>query len=364
MSQISYVGGRLSRWQRLMFRRTFPVAYSLGFLTLLLPEPVLNAGAGKTTLTRYEVQRPEMGVPFRMVFYASDQASADGAADAAFDRIKRLNDIMSDYEEDSELSRLSRTSGQGRPVRVSEELWFVLERARDLARRSDGAFDVTVGPLVNLWRRARRQHQLPDPERLAQARQAVGYRHVRLDPKKHTVELLVPNMRLDLGGIGKGYAVDEALRVLRQKGIASALVEGGGDVAVSNPPPGKPGWRFNLSSLDATNAPASRFLLLKHAAISTSGDLYQRLEIDGKRYSHIVDPRTGIGLTDHSLVSVIARDSITADSLTKVASVLGPEQGLKLIRATAGAAARIMRNPGVKIEIYETSRFRRYYEPE
>jgi thiamine biosynthesis lipoprotein len=221
-----------------------------------------------------------------------------------------------------------------------------------------------VGPCVNLWRRARRQHQLPDPERLAQARQAVGYQHLRLNPKRRTVELLVPNMRLDLGGIGKGYAVDEALRVLRQKGIASALVEGGGDVAVSDPPPGKKGWRFNLSSLDVTNAPPARFLLLRHAAISTSGDLYQRLEIDRKRYSHIVDPRTGIGLTDHSLVSVVARDSITADSLTKVASVLGPEKGLRFIESTRGAAARILRDPGQKVEVYETRRFQRYYERE
>jgi len=323
-----------------------------------------TAGADQTTLTRYEAQRPEMGVPFRLVLYARNQAAADAAADAAFARIQQLNDIMSDYDEESELSKLSRTSGPGREVPVSEELWFVLRRAQDLAERSGGAFDVTVGPCVNLWRRARRQHQLPDPERLAQARQAVGCQHLRLNPKRRTVELLVPNMRLDLGGIGKGYAVDEALRVLRQKGIASALVEGGGDVAVSDPPPGKKGWRFNLSSLDVTNAPPARFLLLRHAAISTSGDLYQRLEIDGKRYSHIVDPRTGIGLTDHSLVSVIARDSITADSLTKVASVLGPEKGLRFIESTRGAAARILRDPGQKVEVYETRRFQRYYERE
>jgi thiamine biosynthesis lipoprotein len=303
-----------------------------------------------------------MGMPFRIVLYAPDQATAERAAEAAFVRIQQLNDIMSDYDPDSELSKLSHTSGQGQEVRVSEDLWIVLQQAQALAVRSGGAFDVTVGPYVNLWRRARRQHQLPDPARLAQAGKSVGYRHVRLNPRRKTVELLAPDMRLDLGGIAKGYAVDQALTVLRNQGIRQALIEAGGDVGVSEPPPGKPAWRIELSSVDATNAPPARFLLLKNCAISTSGDLYQRLEIDGKRYSHIVDPRTGIGLTDHSVVNVIAPQGITADSLTKVVSVLGPDKGLKLIEQTPGVAARTMRDSGGKLELSVSRRFAQYYD--
>jgi thiamine biosynthesis lipoprotein len=313
-------------------------------------------------LERYEYERPEMGVPFRMVLYAPDRARAEQAAEAAFRRVQDLNDIMSDYDPESELSKLSRTSGQGRQVPVSPDLWLVLERAQAMAQRSDGAFDITVGPCVNLWRRARRQHQLPDPERLAQARKAVGYRLVRLKPKDHAVELLAPGMRLDLGGIGKGYAVEEALRTLQWLGVSRALIEGGGDVMAGEPPPGKPAWRIQLAPLDVTNAPPDRFILLRNAAISTSSDLYQRLEIEGKRYSHIVDPRTGVGLTNHSLVNVIAPHGVTADSLTKVVSVLGPEKGLKVVEATPGAAARLMRDPHGKLETYESSRFKRYYE--
>ncbi len=304
-----------------------------------------------------------MGVPFRIVLYAPGQSTADRAADAAFRRIQELNDIMSDYEPESELSRLSRTSGQGREVRVSNDLWFVLQRAQALSERSDGAFDVTVGPYVVLWRRARRQHQLPDPVRLAQAGQAVGYRHVRLNPARQSIELLVPNMRLDLGGIGKGYAVDQALKALREQGVDRALVEGGGDMGVTGPPPGKPGWRIELSSLDATNAPPARFLLLKNHAISTSGDLYQRLEIDGRRYSHIVDPRTGIGLTNHCVANVIAPDGITSDSMTKVVSVLGAGKGFELINATPGVAARLMVDNGSGVKVSESKRFGRYYAP-
>jgi len=336
-------------------------------LVVLLCVSLIFAGCSSTPpqpapLNRYEFQRPEMGVPFRLVLYAPDESNAKAAAEAAFHRIQQLNDIMSDYDPDSELSRLSQSSGQGKEVPLSPDLWYVLARSQALAERSQGAFDVTVGPYVILWRRARRQHQLPDPARLAEARKAVGYQHMRLDPKRHTAQLIVPNMRLDLGGIGKGYAVGEALKTLRTLGITRALIEGGGDVAVSEPPPGKAGWRVELPPLDATNAPPARFLSLRNAAISTSGDLYQRLEIEGKRYSHIVDPHTGIGLTDHSIVTIIAADPTTSDSLTKVVSVLGPKRGLKFIQKTPGIAARVMRQPGDKLEVYETPRFRSYYE--
>ena len=311
---------------------------------------------------RYEFHQTEMGVPFRIVLYARTQNAADDAAAAAFQRIQQLNDIMTDYDSDSELSRLSRTSGQDQSVQVSPDLWVVLQRAQDLARRSQGAFDVTVGPYVNLWRFARSEGKLPDPARLAKARLAVGYDKMKLDPARHAVKLLSPNMRLDLGGIAKGYAVDQALKVLSRLGIARALVSGGGDIGVSGPPPGKAGWRIELPPLDASNAPPARFVVLSHAGISTSGDLFQRLEIGGVRYSHIVDPRTGIGLTDHSLVTVIAPDDFTADGLTKVMSVLNPKDAVKFMEKTPEASVRIVRKPGDTVEVRESKKFRHYYE--
>jgi thiamine biosynthesis lipoprotein len=311
---------------------------------------------------RYEFHQTEMGVPFRMVLYASSQKSAEEAAAAAFQRVKDLNDIMTDYDSDSELSRLSRTSGQNQAVTVSPDLWAVLARAQELAGRSGGAFDVTVGPYVNLWRFARSQGKLPDPERLARARMAVGYDKMELDPAHHSVKLLAPNMRLDLGGIAKGYAVDQALQCLSGLGIASALVSGGGDMAVSGPPPEKKGWRIELPPLDASNAPPARFVVLAHAGISTSGDLFQRLELNGVRYSHIIDPRTGEGLTDHSLVTVIAPNDFTADGLTKVMSVLDPKSALKFIATTRHVAVRIVRKPGDTVETYESGGFHKYYE--
>lgn len=313
----------------------------------------------QTTLTRYEFEKPEMGVPFRIVLYAPSQTQGEDAAKAAFARVEQLNNICSDYEYDSELSALSRTSGKGQAVKVSQELWHVLSRAQDLARESGGAFDITVGPFVSLWRKARREQKMPDSAKLEAARAAVGWEKLRLDRKKRTAELLVAGMRLDLGGIAKGYALDQALQVLRARKISKALVSGGGDLVVGDPPPGKRGWRVELPPLDASNAPPAQFVELRNAALSTSGDLYQRLEIDGKRYSHIVDPRTGIGLTDHSLVTVIAPDGITADSLTKVGSILPPEQAMKFMEHRRGIAVRIVRKPADKIQVFQSTRFKR-----
>jgi thiamine biosynthesis lipoprotein len=169
-------------------------------------------------------------------------------------------------------------------------------------------------------------------------------------------------MKLDLGGIAKGYALDEALKVLGAHGIKSALVTGGGDMAMSEPPPGETGWRIEIAPLDVPNAPPKRFVRLRGLGLATSGDLFQHLEIDGKRYSHVVDPHTGIGLTDHALVTIIAPDGMTADALAKVVGVLGPEKGLKFIENTPGVEAHLVRKPGEEIQSAESKGFKRFYE--
>ncbi len=327
-------------------------------LAILLLADCARLSRRAEDLRRYEFTEPQMGVPFRIVLYAPDHPAAVEASRAAFARIQQLNDILSDYDTDSELSRLSQTAASGRAVQLGPELWFVLQRSQKLAQQTAGAFDVTVGPVVSLWRKARREKRLPDPAKLAAAMSAVGYQKLRLDPKRHTAELLGPHMRLDLGAIAKGYAADEAINILRSKGVRRALVSGGGDMAAGDPPPGKKGWHVEVAPLDAPNAPPARFVWLANAGLATSGDLFQHLEIDGKRYSHIVDPHTGVGLTDHSLVAVIAPDGITADSLATAVSVLGPEKGLRLIEATRGAAVHIVRMPAWRIETTESGRFR------
>lgn len=306
---------------------------------------------------RFVFEKAEMGLPFRVTLFAEDEKSARSAAVSAFERIAELNAVLSDYDSDSELSRLSRTAGQGKAVPVSTDLWRVLERSQALAARTDGAFDITVGPFVNLWRRARRTKELPAAETLAEMRARVGFKNLRLDEKAHTAELLVPEMRLDVGGIAKGFAVDEALAVLRKRGITRALVGGSGDMAAGDAPPGQPGWRIEVAPLDIPGAPPPEIVFLRNSAIATSGDVFQRVEIGGVRYSHIVDPHTGLGLTDHGLVTILAPNCTTADSLATAVSVLGPQRGLALIEATLDTAAHLARKPEEKVEFVLSSRW-------
>ena len=281
---------------------------------------------------RYSFQQKQMGVSFRITLYAPDKAAANIASRAAFLRIERLNGILSDYDANSEVSRLCRSSRPGKPVQVSRDLMFVLAQSLAVSQRSNGAFDVTVGHLTRLWRRTRRRKQMPKPDDLQQALQKTGYRFVRLDAKNGTVELLNSGMRIDFGGIAKGYAADEAMKVLRKHGITRAMVDGGGDIVVGDPPPGRKGWKIGIAGVKNPNGKPSRYLLLKNVAVATSGDAYQSVTIAGKRYSHILDPRTGLGLTTRSSVTVIAPNGTAADSLASAVSVLGTKRGLELIK--------------------------------
>jgi thiamine biosynthesis lipoprotein len=302
---------------------------------------VLPASAAEPALLRHVFSEKHMGTLFRIIVYARDAEVASKASKEAFARVSELNAIMSDYLSTSELMRLCAKAG-GKPVKVSGELFVVLKRAQEVARDSDGAFDVTVGPVVRLWRKARRTGRMPDQKQLEAARALVGYKNVVLDEKAQTVKLLVPGMQLDLGGIAKGYAADEVLRVLAKHGLTRALVAAGGDIAVHDAPPDKPGWRIEIAAIDA-GMEGKRYLVLANAAVSTSGDAEQYVEIDGKRYSHIVDPRTGIGLVGRMSATVVAPDGITSDSLTKVVAVLGPKKGFEIIERTKGVGGRFVR---------------------
>ena len=319
--------------------------------TALYPSPmprysscwILLLLVGCNAPKRFEFRDQAMGTDFRIVLYARDAELAEGAAEAAFARIHELDAKLTDYDPGSELSRLSASThgGEaGRPQRVSQDLWRVLVAATDVSRASGGAFDVTIGPCVRLWRRSARQGELPTPERLSAARAAVGWRSVRLGPDEGTVTLTRGQMRLDLGGIAKGYALDEALAVLRRAGIERALVDGGGDVAAGAAPPGEGGWRVVL---DPGGGPAGE-VLLAQGACATSGDAYQAVEIDGRRYSHVVDPRTGLGVTSGQAATVLAPSGMLADAWASALCVLSPQEGLSCIEALPGVEARIWKN--------------------
>lgn len=305
-------------------------------LALLLAGP-----ASEPPLEKFQATEIHMASAFTVVLYAPDEKTANRALRAAFDRIRSLDRTLSDYDEASELSRLSAQAPTSSPIAVSDDLWLALARSDQISRLTDGAFDVTVGPLTRLWRRSRRQKQLPTPERLADARAAVGYQLIKLHAEGQRVELLKAGMRLDLGGIGQGLAADAALDTLREHGIQRAIINASGDIRAGDPPPSAVGWKVGIAPLNP-EAPPSRFLELANAAVSTSGDAFQFVEIDGVRYSHIVDPRTGLGLTERASVSILAPDCTTADALATAVCVLGPQRGLALIDQQPRLAALVV----------------------
>lgn len=303
------------------------------------------ANAQDGGIERHEFQQVEMGVQFRLAFYASSKTAANKAAEATFSRIRELNSRLSDYDSTSELMQLCVTSGPEQPVEVSPDLGRVLETSARVAEQSTGAFDISVGHITKLWRRARRQKQLPTPQELQEALAFVGYRQIKLEIRNsnYFVTLSKPGMRLDLGGIAKGYAADEALKTLRHRGISQALVAASGDISVSDPPPGERGWTVSLESPTASKA-ASEKLLLANQSVSTSGDAYQHVEISGRRYSHIVDPKTGIGLSQRGSATVVASSGMEADSFATAIVVLGPEKGMQFLESqrSHGVAAEAL----------------------
>lgn len=274
-----------------------------------------------------------MGTVFRITLYADEPQAA---LRAAFDRVAELDNELSDYKPDSELMRLCRVAYR-HPVRVSDDLYRILKTALQLSADSGGAFDITLGPVIRLWRLKR----VPEPGALAAARNLVGYRNVIL--RDHEVELKLPGMQLDLGAIAKGFAAEEALQTLRARGISIALVAASGDLAIGDPPPGKEGWTVALEPLNQRQV-----LQLRNTCVGTSGDDEQFTEHGGVRYSHIVDPLTGMGLTRRIGVSIVAPNGMLADALGTAVSVVAARHGAaagQSLAAKYGARALIGLDP-------------------
>ncbi len=282
-----------------------------------------------------------MGTLFRIKLYASDEAQAQSAFRSAFARITALDNTLSDYKPQSELDRISQMAVH-RPVPVSDDLFRVVARAQALAEETQGAFDITVGPLTHLWREARKNQRIPDAEILQAARARCGYRKLHLDTAKHTLEFERSGMQLDVGAIAKGDAADQALLTLAQCGIKSALVAASGDLAFSDAPPGETGWRVGIDSLDQARAPFTKVLLLANKAVSTSGPSEQHLDAGGVRYSHIINPLSGFGLTREITASVTARHGIDADSFSTAVSLLGVQRGIEFIEKHRDASVLIV----------------------
>ena len=304
----------------------------------------------------YYFESIQMGMPFEILIH-HEKLSRDRIqeiAQSAFDEINRLNQIFSNYEYDSEVSKLCRTAGDNIWVKVSDELWDVLILSHKYYDDSDGLFDVTIGSAANLWRKSRRDKRLPETHLLELVRSRIGQKYLKFHSKEKKVKLELPFMRIDLGGIAKGYALDAASRLLNEANFPSHIVKAGGDMVIGEAPgndkQSQPGWKISLFPKQDIPDHLVKFrsLYLSQCAIGTSGDINQFVEINGIKYSHIIDPKTCFGLVGARRAVVIAENATVADSHATISCLLDQNDVIDWLQKRH-LDAHILRHNGSKL---------------
>ncbi len=340
---------------------------------------IINSLSTYSQPKKYTFSQPKMGSPLNITLYANDSTKANQIATEAYKIADSLNLIYSDYVENSELNLLSKKAGTNEFTTVSPALWDILDLSIKASNKSKGAYDITVGGIVKLWRKARKEKVLPEKNVLKNTLQSVGYQSIILDSLNYSVKLLEPNTQLDLGGIAKGYVAQVIVNFCRNEGIEKVLVDAGGDLAmyappaprggattskdssVSIPPRGGRGLRIGVTIPNSEEL-ISRYLVLQNQAVATSGNMYQFVEINGKRYSHIVNPHTGLGVTHQRNVTVIAPDGATADWLATACSVLSVKKALRLIRSMPNCELLMAEIRKGKLKMWQSEGFEGYLE--
>jgi thiamine biosynthesis lipoprotein len=274
---------------------------------------------------RYAYSMQKMGSPFNIVLYADTKQMADSVAQESFKLVDSINLVCSDYDSSSELFKL-RYAAVGKSIKVSPILMELFCTAHKAYKDADGSFDITVGPLSRLWRSARKSQQFPTNAAINEARNRVGFNKLQIDSNAQTITFLQSKMQLDMGAIAKGYAADKVLALLQSHGITTALVDAGGDMVAFGIPPQKKGWTIGINVPGQQEKLLERKLVLSNKAVATSGDAFQFMVHEGKRYGHIIDPRTGYGVTFQRNVTVVAPTATTADWLATACSILTLEQ--------------------------------------
>jgi FAD:protein FMN transferase len=285
----------------------------------------------ETAWERFEISIPSMGSHLDMVVYAPNQQTAQKVMEAGLDEVERLVAVLSNYHPNSEISRLC-ASPPNQRFEVSEDLARVIMHSRRWHAWSNGKFDITVGPLTQLWRNSRKRKELPGDSEIAEAKLRCGWDAVETgfeqgDAPKWIL-LREPGMILDLSGIAVGYIVDRAFEKMVNLGPFPIMINAGGDIRVGQPPVGKEGWKITVSGLGKDSPPIAN-LILKDCAVTTSGDLVQFVEIDGRRYSHFIDPDLGAPIERRQSVTAIATTTVDADAGATALAVLGMDQAME-----------------------------------
>ena len=282
--------------------------FNVGFSTIL--------NSQQETLCQFE--HPQMGTLWKLSIYADDSIKAQSIAKEAFLLLDNLNTIFSDYDQHSKLNQLCAQAGSGQWVNIDTALWEVPQYAKLLHQQSRGAFDISVGPLTKIWRRAFRRQVFPSTEKLMLAQQLVKNQWIKVKHDRPLAQLKKKGMQLDLGGIAKGYTLDRIGALLEAKGLYHYLIDGGGDLLLGLAPPKRKGWAIAF--------PDGSGKILERCAVATAGAKYHYIEYKGQKYSHLIDPRTGFGITEEKTISVIAPNGMIADAWASALSILSIEE--------------------------------------
>ncbi len=281
------------------------------FVVVLFLIGVFGPRAAKSEKLRLESSADAMGSAYSLILYGEDRGRLEGASEDAFDEVRRLDRMLSNYRLESEWSKVNREAA-AHPVKVSAELFRLLADCVEYSRRSDGAFDISVGPLMKVWGFYKGTGHLPHRAEILGALTTVGYRNILLDANDSTVRFAKQGVELDPGGIGKGYAVDRMVDVLRKDGVTTALVSASGSsIYAMGAPPGEAGWKVRIRD-PKNEAKTVEEVTLKNESMSTSGNYEKFFWADGRIYSHIMDPRTGYpsqGMLSASVITPLTLDS-------------------------------------------------------
>jgi thiamine biosynthesis lipoprotein len=275
-----------------------------------------------------------MGTAVRVELWSEERAAGQAAIAAVMAEMHRIDDTMSPFKPQSELSRVNREAAR-QAVPVSPALYDVIARSIEFSRLSDGAFDITFASVGHLY--DYRQRIRPSEPELARAREAIGWRNLELEPRSSTIRFARPGVRIDLGGFAKGLAVDNGAAILRTRGIRNAIVTAGGDSYILGDRRGRP-WTIGIRDPRDAGRMAA-VLPLRDVALSTSGDYERYFDQDGVRYHHLIDPATGRSPDGVRSVTVIARDGLTSEALTKCVFVMGTQRGMRLVESLEGVDA-------------------------
>jgi thiamine biosynthesis lipoprotein len=322
---------------------------------LVFSTPLLHAQGKK-----YSYSELKMGSPFNIIIVSADSVKANHLARKSYALVDSLSHIFSNYDSSSELSKINASAGL-LPYKMSPAMLDLVQKAKQAFIQSKGAYDISIGPLSSLWRNARKSKDFPNTNTVLASKKLVGLAQVKINKRLGTIFLPSAGMQLDFGGIAKGYIAQWVINYLKTSGVQQALADAGGDIVMSGAPLNTKGWIIGVNLPETTDDLVSKKLQLSNAAVATSGDVYQYFEKEGVKYSHIINPLTGYGVTNLRNVTIIAKTGATADWLATACSIL-PVKQAKALALSNHAALLISTLQKGKLHFDATDNFKNYWQ--